>query len=140
MCENIVRFFYFYKMKKLYIILLSPLSFISNAQNVKQQMVDLSKDEVIAEPSNTDPDFIYDAALIDKLPEFPGGNMALNAFIRSEVKTPKINDGPKTIKAYTSFVIEKDGKITNVKLLKDPEYNISEEVIRVMQISPKWKP
>lgn len=127
-------------MRIFYIIVLLSTSLLCNAQSVKTSTVDLSKDEITVEPLNADPDFIYDAALIDKLPEFPGGSMGLNAFIKSEIKTPKTNDGPKTIKAYTSFVVEKDGEITNVKLLKDPGYNMSEEVIRVMQLSPKWKP
>ena len=39
-----------------------------------------------------------------------------------------------------TFVIEKDGRLTNIQVLQTPDRSLSEEAIRVLQQSPKWSP
>ena len=43
-------------------------------------------------------------------------------------------------KAYISFIIEKDGAVTDVKSLKDPGYGSGEEAVRTIALSPRWIP
>ncbi|MBO7540440.1 MAG: energy transducer TonB, partial [Bacteroidales bacterium] len=45
-----------------------------------------------------------------------------------------------TGKVYVSFVVEKDGSISNVKVLRDIGYGCGEEAVRVVKAMPRWKP
>ncbi|WP_431242754.1 energy transducer TonB [Flavobacterium sp. P21] len=80
---------------------------------------------------------VYNTAGIDVRPEFPGGIIEFNKFIEQNFKIPK--DGLKG-KIYTTFVIEKDGSLSGIKVLRDIGYETGSEAIRVLQLSPKWKP
>lgn len=91
-------------------------------------------------PTTYNENSIYNSAGLDVQPEFPGGTNAFNEFILTNFKDPVIEDGPKTVKAYISFVIEKDGSVTDIKILRDPGYGIGDEAKRVLKLSPKWKP
>lgn len=93
-------------------------------------------------------DIVYNMAGINVQPEFIGGIKKLNEFIELNYKTPK---GCPSGKLYISFIIEKDGSSTNIKVLKwipsnndELEYDVisllKEEAIRVLDICPKWEP
>lgn len=41
---------------------------------------------------------------------------------------------------YITFVVEKDGTLSNIKVLKDIGYGTGEEAVKVLQLSPKWNP
>jgi protein TonB len=50
-------------------------------------------------------------------------------------------DAEKTLKVYVSFVIERDGSITDITVLNDPGYGLGKEAIRVLKsIKTKWTP
>jgi protein TonB len=59
-------------------------------------------------------------------------------FIWNNYKTPKVNN--LSGKLYLNFVIEKDGSIVEVKVLRDLGYGTGEEAVRVLSESPKWSP
>ena len=75
------------------------------------------------------------------LPQFPGGNDSLTAFIKAHTRYPK-----QAKKNYISGVVEVyftvtlDGNIKNPKILKPLGYGCDEEAIRVVNLMPKWKP
>lgn len=75
---------------------------------------------------------------IEKKPEFPGGIQGFYKFISKEYRTPKIKG--LVGKVYVSFIIEKDGSINEIKILRDIGYGTGEEAIRVLKLSPNWKP
>lgn len=82
----------------------------------------------------------YTTVVLDKVPEFPGG---INKFLEIVGKNYKVPDIERitTIKVYVSFVVEKDGSISNVRVPKDPGNGLGEEAIRVLKsIKTKWKP
>ncbi|MHA3788731.1 energy transducer TonB [Flavobacterium hauense] len=85
-------------------------------------------------------DDIYSTAGLQIKPEFPGGMTAFAKFIGSKFNIPTTEDGLEKIKVYITFIIEKDGSLSTIKLVKDPGYGIGEEIIRVLKLSPKWKP
>lgn len=74
-------------------------------------------------------------------PEYPGGYKNLKPFLESQIKYPKA-----ALKAqvqgnvYVSFVIEKDGNLSNPKIQRALGYGTNEEAIRVLKLSPRWKP
>lgn len=80
---------------------------------------------------------IYNTAGIDNAPEFPGGINAFDSFIKQNFKTPK--EGLKG-KIHTTFIIEKDGSLSDIKILRDLGHETGAEAERVLKLSPKWNP
>ncbi len=80
---------------------------------------------------------IINSSGVEVQPEFPGGLDKFYEFIGKNYKLPNIQIGGKVI---TSFVIEKDGSVTDIKVLKDIGYNTGNEAIKVLKKCPKWKP
>lgn len=84
-------------------------------------------------------------ASLDKLPEFPGGISKFLSYVGDNFREPDFRnsdvDGSKAIRVIVSFVIEKDGSMTDIKVLRDPGYKLGEEAIRVLKSQKtKWKP
>lgn len=79
--------------------------------------------------------------VVEQDPEFPGGLEARNKFIADNIKYPQIaRDNNITGKVFVTFVVEKDGRLTNIKLLRDIGGGCGKEAIRIVQNMPKWIP
>ena len=86
-----------------------------------------------------DPNKIYAIDEIEKKPEFPGNEVALKAFIKENFKTPIASSGEKvTGTIFASFVIEKDGSVSEIGVLHDYGHGSGDEAIRVLSQMPKW--
>jgi len=77
----------------------------------------------------------------DKMPAFPGGEEAMLRFINEHVKYPAADrrmgiEG----RVYVQFVVEKDGRLTNVQVVKGPSQNMKEEALRVVHLLPDFSP
>ena len=81
---------------------------------------------------------VYNTAGIEVKPDFPGGMEKFYSFVGKNFRTPE-EEGLKG-KVYVSFVVEKDGSLTDIKVLRDIGYGTGKEAIRVLQKSPKWNP
>ena len=79
--------------------------------------------------------------VVDQMPEFPGGKEAMMQYIVSHVEYPQeaINEG-KRGRVFVSFVVEKDGCVSNARVMKGICESIDKEAIRVVRAMPKWKP
>ena len=82
------------------------------------------------------------SASVEVLPTFQGGD--LNTFrnwVQSNVQYPQIalENGIQG-RVFLMFVIEKDGRLTNIQVLKTPDRSLSEAAINVLSKSPKWTP
>lgn len=84
-------------------------------------------------------DSIYNTAGIDAKPEFPGGIREFYEFIRENFIAPTSKDFPGG-NVYVTFIIEKDGSLTDIKVLRDLGFGSGEEAKRVLSLSPKWTP
>lgn len=127
-------------MKKFLLLVL--ICFIQNtfSQTVSKDKATENKTEAPAKNNmqRADEDNqVYNSAGIDVRPEFPGGINALDAFIKQNFKNPK--PGLKG-KIYTTFIIEKDGSLSDIKILRDLGHETGAEALRVLQLSPKWSP
>jgi hypothetical protein len=71
-------------------------------------------------------------------PEFPGGITAFYKFIATNFKVPTELKGSG--KVFLTFMVEKDGSLSEFEILKDIGFGTAEEVIRVLKLSPKWIP
>jgi protein TonB len=94
--------------------------------------------EVIQQVEEDDQPFL----IAETMPSFQGGD--LNTFrnwVQQNVKFPQIalENGIQG-RVVLSFVIEKDGRLTNIQVLQTPDRSLSEEAIRVLNKSPKWSP
>lgn len=77
---------------------------------------------------------------LDKLPEFPGGIKKFYTYVGNNFERPEI-EAVNSLKIYVAFVIEKDGSMTDIKILKDPGYGLGREAIRVLKsLRTKWSP
>lgn len=73
---------------------------------------------------------------VEVRPEFPGGYNELLAFIGKNYKMPEYDGSGGTLKV--AFVIEIDGSVTNVKVVKDLGEGTGAEAKRVISLSPRW--
>lgn len=78
---------------------------------------------------------------LTKEPEYSEGGLAgFYNYVNRNFKIPEIKED-LTTKIYVSFVIEKDGTMSNIKVLKNPGHGLGEEAIRVFKTIPeKWTP
>jgi protein TonB len=83
-------------------------------------------------------DKVYNTAGIEVKPDFPGGIGEFYKYFAKNYRTPNVKK--LNGKVYVTFVVEKDGSIDEVKVLRDIGYGTGEEAIRVLNNSPKWLP
>ncbi|MCQ2251979.1 MAG: energy transducer TonB [Bacteroidales bacterium] len=79
--------------------------------------------------------------IVEDMPEFPGGEVALRKYIAENVRYPEMakeNDIQGTV--YVRFVVDTDGSVKNVEVLRGVDPLLDKEAIRVVQSLPKWKP
>ena len=87
-------------------------------------------------PSN---DSVYQ--IVDEMPQFPGGEKAMMEYVAKNVKYPQeAKDKEIQGRVFVSFVIEKDGSVNEVKVLRSIGGGCDEEAVRVVKAMPKWKP
>jgi protein TonB len=78
----------------------------------------------------------------EEMPTFQGGDLSkFRNWVQSNVKYPQIAlengiQGNVVIK----FVVEKDGKLSNIQVLQTPDKTLADAAVQVLQKSPKWKP
>jgi TonB family protein len=86
-----------------------------------------------------EPIFLSDK--IDQMPEFPGGDDGRIKFLSSTVQYPKeARENGEQGTVYCTFVVEKDGSLTDIKILRGVSESLDKEVLRVLSLSPKWNP
>jgi len=95
------------------------------------------EDEIV-EIEEDDEEFFM---VVENMPEFPGGDLGLMKFIQKNVKYPAIaKEYNITGKVYVSFIVDKQGKVTNVKIVRGVDKNLDAEALRVVSLLPKYKP
>lgn len=81
---------------------------------------------------------VYNTAGITEKPDFPGGIMEFYKFVGNNFKTPEQPNLKG--KVYITFIVEKDGSLSDIKNIRDIGFGTGEEAIRVLKICPKWIP
>lgn len=78
---------------------------------------------------------------VEVLPKFPGGEAAFGKFIQKYYKYPQAaTEQGISGKVYTQFVVEKDGSLTDIKVVRDLGMGTGAEAVRVLKKMPKWEP
>ena len=79
--------------------------------------------------------------VVEEMPSFPGGQGALMAFLSSNIKYPVVaQENGVQGRVIVGFVVEKDGSISDVKVMRSVDPSLDREAQRVVKAMPKWKP
>lgn len=90
---------------------------------------------------NGDPNAVLTIGGVDEYPEFTGGAKAWSKYMERNLRYPsRAQEEGAAGKVYVSFVVEKDGSITDVSVIKGIGFGCDEEAIKVIKKSPLWKP
>ena len=80
-------------------------------------------------------------AVAEVMPEYPGGVEARQKFLRDNIKYPKLEkDVALSGKVIVKFVVEKDGSITDIQIIRSISLAFDEEIVRVIKLMPNWTP
>ena len=79
---------------------------------------------------------------VEKMPSFQGGDIStFRAWVQKKVNYPQIAlENNISGRVLLMFVVERDGSLTGIQVLQSPDSSLSDEAIRVLKTSPKWKP
>lgn len=84
---------------------------------------------------------VYDFVSIEKQPSFPGGMDKFYAYLKKTVRYPSMaQENGISGKVFVSFVVEKNGSLTDIKVERKLGYGTDEEAVRVLKASPRWTP
>ena len=110
---------------------------------VKQQHAEQTRivtmENTEAENDNNERHALTDAPF--PIPEYPGGDSAMKAFIKDNIQYPIVYE--KTAKGSSvivSFTVEKDGRLTNIKVVRGLDPFLDKEAIRIVRRMPRWIP
>ena len=80
-------------------------------------------------------------AELDRLPEYPGGIKKFYEYVGNNFEKTDVDEDLGTVSVIMSFVIEKDGTMSNIKVMRSTDKNIEPEAIRVLKsLKVKWSP
>ncbi|MCC8410733.1 TonB family protein [Mucilaginibacter sp. UR6-1] len=78
---------------------------------------------------------------VEQLPEFPGGLKAFGKYLQNSIKYPAEDVKNKASgKVFVQFIVEEDGALSNLNVLRGVSATINAEAVRVLKASPKWSP
>ena len=79
--------------------------------------------------------------VVEQMPEFPGGMEAMLNFLNENIKYPKeAYDAKQQGRVIAQFVVEKDGSISDIHVVKSVSPSLDAEAVRMLGVMPKWKP
>jgi hypothetical protein len=114
-------------MKKIYFLIIMLVTQLTFSQESARQKTIPSFNEAV-----------YTTAQVTTKPQFKGGSKALKNFIKKNFKNPSVS-GLKG-EVLVSFIIEKNGSLTEIGVLNDVGHGTGDEAIRIMGVSPVWIP
>ena len=79
---------------------------------------------------------------VEEMPSFQGGDITkFRNWVQGKVRYPQIaQENNISGRVFLMFVVERDGTLTNIQVLQTPDSSLSDEAVRVLKTSPKWKP
>ena len=84
---------------------------------------------------------VYEYDFVDEKPEFPGGGNQMIKFINSTREYPQeaYETGIEG-RVTCAFIVNSDGKISNIKVIRGVESSLNQEAIRIVSLMPDWQP
>jgi TonB family protein len=79
--------------------------------------------------------------VVERMPEFPGGQAALLKWISDHIKYPAVaEENGIQGRVVCTFIVERDGSITNIQVVRSVDSSLDKEAIRVLKMMPRWNP
>jgi protein TonB len=79
--------------------------------------------------------------VVEQMPSFPGGMAALMAYLQKNIKYPPVaEENGIQGRVVCSFVVERDGSVTDIKVAKSVDPSLDKEAVRVVGAMPRWIP
>jgi protein TonB len=98
-----------------------------------------AKEVVVDEKPKEEETKVFD--VVEQMPSFPGGDAELMKFLSSHIKYPVVaEENGIQGRVIATFVVERDGSISDVKVVKSVDPSLDKEAIRVLKSMPKWIP
>ena len=119
------------------VLLMMTVGDIACAQNVPL-IIDPDKvDQYLAERKDTIN--VYDC--VEQMPSFPGGSQKLKEFIEENLRYPKeLEETCVQGRVIVRFIVERNGKLSNVKVVKSVHPVLDKEALRIVKLMPRWIP
>ena len=124
------------------IILLFLFTFSVRAEQRKDSIIQIEKEYKLDSSNALQKEIREDGIYtqVEKMPEYPGGEVELLTFIARNLKYPPIEDCGIQDKVIIRFVVEKTGEVSNVEVLKSLTKYCDIESVRVIKMLPKFIP
>ncbi len=133
-------------MKVLFTFMLLCASNLLMAQsNQSDNIAPPPENRVIVKEKESQPESSFDVednsvyTFVEENPMYQGGWEEMNKWISQNLKFPKDNADVQG-KVFVSFVVEKDGSLSDIKIVQGLKPNYDDEAIRLVKMMPKWKP
>ena len=100
-----------------------------------------AKEALVTEPvkPKEEENKVFD--VVEQMPSFPGGMAALMAYLQKSIKYPPVaEENGIQGRVVCTFVVERDGSVTDVKVAKSVDPSLDKEAVRVVSAMPKWIP
>lgn len=98
-----------------------------------------AKEVVVDEKPKEEETKVFD--VVEQMPSFPGGDAELMKYLNSHIKYPAVaEENGIQGRVVATFVVERDGSITDVKVIKSVDPSLDKEAVRVVKSMPKWNP
>lgn len=79
--------------------------------------------------------------VVEQMPSFPGGDAALLSWLKDNLRYPVVaQENGVQGRVIVSFVVERDGSITDVQVARSKDPSLDKEAVRVVKSMPKWNP
>ena len=121
------------------------LDIVTNDTKITTELTfnEFNEDDAIEPIVEVEEEVIEDAQpfiIVETMPSFQGGDLnKFRQWVQSNVKFPQIAlENNISGRVTVTFVIEKDGRLTNIQVLQSPDRSLSDEAVRVLQKSPVW--
>ncbi len=97
--------------------------------------------EPLPEAVVEDPNANAVLTIVEEMPTFPGGEGELQGYLKKNIKYPAIaRENNITGRVYVNFIVDREGKIKDAKILRGIGGGCDEEALRVVRSMPAWKP
>lgn len=121
----------------LFVLMLILSSATINHDPAKLQPSSLESNEFIFPQNSQDKVFTE----VEHAPSYPGGLDNLYKFLATNIHYPaEMREKKVEGKVVIGFIVEEDGSLSNIKILREPGYGSGKESVRVMKLSQKWIP
>jgi protein TonB len=100
-----------------------------------------AKEALVTEPvkPREEENKVFD--VVEQMPSFPGGMAALMAYLQKSIKYPPVaEENGIQGRVVCTFVVERDGSVTDVRVAKSVDPSLDKEAVRVVSAMPKWIP